>query len=117
MSGEGKSSFFTEELYKKIEDILLAMPEVASLTQDGFQYLMQGIGQAFGFKGHRGLLIRSRKDGSIKVDISLSLYQGCQVLETARYIQMVVKNSFASAQIGPISAIDVTITDIVKREE
>lgn len=116
MAGEGKEPLFTEELYKRIEDTLLAMPEVSNLTQDGFQYLMQGIGQAFGLKGHRGLLIRRRKDGNIKVDISLALYEGCQVNETARYIQMVVKNIFASTGIGPMGAIDVTITDIIKKE-
>lgn len=116
MSGEGKEALFTEDLYKRIENTLLAMPEVSNLTQDGFQYLMQGIGQAFGLKGHRGLLIRHRKDGSIKVDLSLALFEGCQVNETARYIQMVVKNIFSSVGLGPLGAIDVTITDIIKKE-
>ena len=104
-----------EEVYQKIEEALLAMPEVSHFTQYGVQYLIQGLGQAFGYKkGHRGLLIRSRKDGSVKVDVSLALYEGCQVNETARYIQMVVKNIFASGRSEPIGAIDVTITEIVK---
>lgn len=103
------------EVYRKIEETLLAMPEVSHFTQYGFQTLIQGLGQAFGYnKGHKGLLIRSRKDGSVKVDISLALHQGCQVNETARYIQMVVKNIFASGRKEPIAAIDVTITEMVK---
>ena len=115
MAGEDTGIILTEEeLYQRIEDTLLAMPEVSHLTQDGFSYLVQAMGQAFGYKGHRGVLIRRRKDGTMKVDISLALHQGCQVNEAARYIQMVVKNLFASTRKEPVSAIDVTITDMVK---
>lgn len=103
-----------EEVYQKIETALLAVPEVSHFTADGFQYLMQGIGQAFGFKSHRGLMIRSQKDGSVKVGISLALHKGCQVNETARYIQMVVKNIFASAREEKVETIDVTITEFVE---
>ncbi len=102
-----------EEVYQKIEEALLSVPAVSHFTTDSFQYLIEGLGQAFGFKAHRGLMIRSQKDGSVKVGISLALHRGCQVNETARYIQMVVKNTFASAREEPIDSIDVTITEFV----
>ena len=50
MSGEEAEKKQSEEVvYQKIEEALLAMPEVSHFTADGFQYLMQGISQAFGF--------------------------------------------------------------------
>ena len=110
MSGEEAEKKRSEEVvYQKIEEALLAMPEVSHFTADGFQYLMQGISQAFGFKAHRGLWIRR-----VKVAISVALHKGCQVQETARYIQMVVKNVFSSLRREDIESIDVTITEMVE---
>ena len=44
MSGEEAEKKRSEEVvYQKIEEALLAMPEVSHFTADGFQYLMQGI--------------------------------------------------------------------------
>ena len=120
MSGEEAEKKRSEEVvYQKIEEALLAMPEVSHFTADGFQYLMQGIlmqgiSQAFGFKAHRGLWIRNLKDGRVKVAISVALHKGCQVQETARYIQMVVKNVFSSLRREDIESIDVTITEMVE---
>ena len=111
MSGEEAEKKRSEEVvYQKIEEALLAMPEVSHFTADGFQYLMQGISQAFGFKAHRGLWIRNLKDGRVKVAISVALHKGCQ----ARYIQMVVKNVFSSLRREDIESIDVTITEMVE---
>lgn len=115
MSGEEAEKKRSEDVvYQKIEEALLAMPEVSHFTADGFQYLMQGISQAFGFKAHRGLWIRNLKDGRVKVAISVALHKGCQVQETARYIQMVVKNVFSSLRREDIESIDVTITEMVE---
>ena len=80
-----------EEVYEKIEKALLA----------------------FGFRGHKGLLLRRSRKKGIKVYISLALHKGCRVNETARYIQMVVRNLLLSLTDETIYGIDVTITDIV----
>lgn len=101
-----------EEVYEKIEKALLALPEVSHFTADGYQEMISGISQAFGFRGHKASLRRSRKKG-IKVYISLALHKGCRVNETARYIQMVVRNLLLSLTDETIYGIDVTITDIV----
>ena len=45
--------------------------------------------------------------------MSLALHKGCRVNETARYIQMVVRNLLLSLTDETIYGIDVTITDIV----
>ena len=42
-----------EEVYRRIEEKVLSFSEVAAFTAEGFSYLMQGIGQAFGLKGHK----------------------------------------------------------------
>ena len=78
-----------EEVYEKIEKALLALPEVSHFTADGYQEMISGISQAFGFRGHKGLLLRRSRKKGIKVYIYLALHKGCRVNETARYIQMV----------------------------
>ncbi len=103
-----------EELYNKIERAVLAVPGVSHLTADGFQDIISGLGQAFGFKGRKGLLLRRSKKLGVKVDISLALYSGCRVNETARYIQMVIRSILVSSIEDNIYGIDVTVTDIVK---
>ncbi|WP_301957192.1 hypothetical protein, partial [uncultured Dialister sp.] len=85
-----------EEVYRRIEEKVLSFPEVAAFTAEGFSYLMQGIGQAFGLKGHKGLLIRRNGKKGIEVAISLSLHSGCKVNQTAQRIQAAVKDVLAS---------------------
>lgn len=102
-----------EEIYDKIEKAVLAIPEVSHFTSEGFQDLLSGIGQAFGYKGHKGLLLRRSREEGIKVDIFLALHKNCRVIETARYVQMVVRNLLLSVTDEKISGIDITITDLV----
>ena len=97
-----------EEIYDKIEKAVLAIPEVSHFTSEGFQDLLSGIGQAFGYKGHKELLLRRSR-----VDIFLALHKNCRVIETARYVQMVVRNLLLSVTDEKISGIDITITDLV----
>ena len=94
-----------EEVYEKTE--------VSHFTADGYQEMISGISQAFGFRGHKGLLLRRSRKKGIKVYMSLALHKGCRVNETARYIQMVVRNLLLSLTDETIYGIDVTITDIV----
>nr|WP_302708781.1 hypothetical protein [uncultured Dialister sp.] len=102
-----------EEVYEKIEKAVLVIPEVSHFTADGFQDMISGISQAFGFHGHKGLLLRRSRKKGIKVDISLALHRGCRVNETGRYVQMVVRNLLLTLTDETIYGIDVTITDIV----
>lgn len=102
-----------EEVYEKIEKAVLAIPEVSHFTSDGFQDMISGLSQAFGFHGHRGLLVRRSRKKGIKVDMSLALYKGCRVIETARYVQLVIRNLLLSLTDETIYGIDVTITDVV----
>ena len=102
-----------EEIYEKIEQAVLQVPEVSHFTSDGFQEMLNGISQAFGFGRHKGILLRKSRKNGIKVDLSLALHHGCRVVETARYIQMLIRNLLLSVTDGPVYGIDVTITDIV----
>lgn len=103
-----------EEVYRRIEEKVLSFPEVAAFTAEGFSYLMQGIGQAFGLKGHKGLLIRRNGKKGIEVAISLSLHSGCKVNQTAQRIRnFAVKDVLASCTEEMIYGIDITITEIV----
>ena len=47
------------------------------------------------------------------MDVSLALRKGCRPVETARYVQMVVRNLLLSLTDETIYGIDITITDIV----
>lgn len=102
-----------EEVYEKIERAVLAVPEVSHFTADGFQDMISGLSQAFGFHGHKGLLVRRSRKKGIKVDVSLALRKGCRPVEMARYVQMVVRNLLLSLTDETIYGIDITITDIV----
>ena len=93
-----------EEVYEKIERAVLAVPEVSHFTADGFQDMISG---------HKGLLVRRSRKKGIKVDVSLALRKGCRPVETARYVQMVVRNLLLSLTDETIYGIDITITDIV----
>ena len=52
-----------EELYLKIEETILAIPEVKGFTSEGLQHIVKGITSAFGKKVHKGILIRHDKNG------------------------------------------------------
>lgn len=43
-----------EELYLKIEEIILAIPEVKGFTSEGLQHIVKGITSAFGKRCIKG---------------------------------------------------------------
>ena len=66
-----------EELYLKIEETILAIPEVKGFTSEGLQNIVKGITSAFGIKAHKGILIHHDKNG-MNINIYLAhLWLSC----------------------------------------
>ena len=47
-----------EELYLKIEETILVIPEVKGFTSEGLQNIVKGITSAFGKKVHKSAMIK-----------------------------------------------------------
>lgn len=113
MTEEFRNAISDEDIYLKIEEAVLSIPEVKGFTSDGLQNIVHGITSAFGKKAHKGILIRHTKDGII-VNIFVSLIYGCNVHEIGCRIQEHVNYSVLTLTNEPILSVDVSVTAVVK---
>ena len=90
-----------EELYLKIEETILAIPEV------------KGITSAFGKKVHKGILIRHDKNG-MTINIFISLIYGCHVHEVGYLVQKQVQREILLLTDEPVLSVDVAVTEVIK---
>lgn len=102
-----------EELYLKIEEVVLAIPEVKEFTSEGIQNIVQGITSAFGKKVHKGVLIRHNKNGMI-INVFISLIYGCHVHEVGYLVQEQVQRKILPLTDEPVLSVDVVVTEVVK---
>lgn len=110
---ESHAGFSEEDIYDKIEETVLSIPEVSSLTTDGLQNIVQGITSAFGKKVHRGILIRHNK-ARIEINIFVSLVYGCKISEIGHAIQRKVSEQISSLLDDTELDVNVIITDIIR---
>ena len=75
-----------EELYLKIEETILVIPEVKGFTSEGLQNIVNVIFSSFGKNVHIGILIRHDKNG-MTINIFISLIYGCHVHEVGYLVQ------------------------------
>ena len=102
-----------EELYLKIEETNLAIPEVKGFTSEGLQHIVKGITSAFGKKAHKGILIRHDKNG-MTINIFISLIYGCHVHEVGYLVQKQVQREILLLTDEPVLSVDVAVTEVIK---
>ena len=102
-----------EELYLKIEETILAIPEVKGFTSEGLQNIVKGITSAFGKKAHKGILIRHDKNG-MTINIFISLIYGCHVHEVGYLVQKQVQREILLLTDEPVLSVDVAVTEVIK---
>lgn len=102
-----------EELYLKIEETILAIPEVKGFTSEGLQHIVKGITSAFGKKVHKGILIRHDKNG-MTINIFISLIYGCHVHEVGYLAQKQVQREILLLTDEPVLSVDVAVTEVIK---
>ena len=90
-----------EELYLKIEETILVIPEVKGFTS------------AFGKKVHKGILIRHDKNG-MTINIFISLIYGCHVHEVGYLVQKQVQREILLLTDEPVLSVDVAVTEVIK---
>ena len=84
-----------EELYLKIEETILAIPEVKGFTSEGLQHIVKGITSAFG-------------------NIFISLIYGCHVHEVGYLVQKQVQREILLLTDEPVLSVDVAVTEVIK---
>jgi len=102
-----------EELYLKIEETILVIPEVKGFTSEGLQNIVKGITSAFGKKVHKGILIRHDKNG-MTINIFISLIYGCHVHEVGYLVQKQVQREILLLTDEPVLSVDVAVTEVIK---
>ena len=102
-----------EELYLKIEETILAIPEVKGFTSEGLQNIVKGITSAFGKKVHKGILIRHDKNG-MNINIFISLIYGCHVHEVGYLVQKQVQREILLLTDEPVLSVHVAVTEVIK---
>lgn len=102
-----------EELYLKIEETILALPEVKGFTSEGLQNIVKGITSAFGKKAHKGILIRHDKNG-MTINIFISLIYGCHVHEVGYLVQKQVQREILLLTDEPVLSVHVAVTEVIK---
>ena len=102
-----------EELYLKIEETILVIPEVKGFTSEGLQNIVKGITSAFGKKVHKGILIRHDKNG-MNINIFISLIYGCHVHEVGYLVQKQVQREILLLTDEPVLSVDVAVTEVIK---
>ena len=102
-----------EELYLKIEETILVIPEVKGFTSEGLQNIVKGITSAFGKKVHKGILIRHDKNG-MTINIFISLIYGCHVHEVGYLVQKHVQREILLLTDEPVLSVDVAVTEVIK---
>lgn len=102
-----------EELYLKIEETILAIPEVKGFTSEGLQNIVKGITSAFGKKAHKGILIHHDKNG-MTINIFISLIYGCYVHEVGYLVQKQVQREILLLTDEPVLSVDVAVTEVIK---
>ena len=102
-----------EELYLKIEETILVIPEVKGFTSEGLQNIVKGITSAFGKKMHKGILIRHDKNG-MTINIFISLIYGCHVHEVGYLVQKQVQREILLLTDEPVLSVDVAVTEVIK---
>ena len=100
-----------EELYLKIEETILAIPE--GFTSEGLQNIVKGITSAFGKKAHKGILIHHDKNG-MTINIFISLIYGCHVHEVGYLVQKQVQREILLLTDEPVLSVDVAVTEVIK---
>lgn len=103
-----------EELYLKIEETILVIPEVKGFTSEGLQNIVKGITSAFGKKVHKGILIRHDKNG-MTINIFISLIYGCHVHEVGYLVQKQVQREILLLTDEPVLSVDVAVTEVESR--
>ena len=102
-----------EELYLKIEETILAIPEVKGFTSEGLQNIVKGITSAFGKKAHKGILIHHDKNG-MTINIFISLIYGGHVHEVGYLVQKQVQREILLLTDEPVLSVDVAVTEVIK---
>lgn len=103
-----------QDLYIKLEEEILKIPGVDGFTDEGFQYVVRGISQVLGVRGHKGLVLSVGKKKGIKVYVSLGVKEAADIPLTARCVQEKIKEILSLYTQSPITSIEVTITNLVK---
>ena len=101
-----------EELYLKIEETILAIPEVKGFTSEGLQNIVKGITSAFGKKAHKGILIHDKN--GMTINIFISLIYGCHVHEVGYLVQKQVQREILLLTDEPVLSVDVAVTEVIK---
>jgi uncharacterized alkaline shock family protein YloU len=103
-----------EEL-EAVHTLVTSQPETAGLTYDGVEYIVSGISHAFGRDSFRGIDIDKEGD-SATVEISIALYEGYPVYETAARIQKLVADLMREKENLSQCFVNVDVTRIVAKE-
>lgn len=102
-----------EELYLKIEETILAIPEVKGFTSEGLQHIVRELLQHLAKRCIKGILIRHDKNG-MTINIFISLIYGCHVHEVGYLVQKQVQREILLLTDEPVLSVDVAVTEVIK---
>lgn len=102
-----------EELYLKIEETILALPEVKGIYIGRSSEYRQGNYFSIWQKAHKGILIRHDKNG-MTINIFISLIYGCHVHEVGYLVQKQVQREILLLTDEPVLSVHVAVTEVIK---
>ena len=102
-----------EELYLKIEETILAIPEVKGIYSGRSSEYRQGNYFSIWQKAHKGILIHHDKNG-MTINIFISLIYGCHVHEVGYLVQKQVQREILLLTDEPVLSVDVAVTEVIK---